>query len=49
LVDNSQPTGQAGPVFGNDAAPGSNATVLPLEPGTQVESDEVTMVYALGR
>jgi uncharacterized protein len=50
LTDNTQPTGpQAGQDFGNDAASGSSATALPLEPGTQIESDEVTMVYALGR
>lgn len=50
LTDNTQPTGpQAGQDFGNNAASGSSATALPLEPGTQIESDEVTMVYALGR
>jgi uncharacterized protein len=50
LTDNTQPTGpQAGQDFGYDAASGSSATALPLEPGTQIESDEVTMVYALGR
>ena len=50
LTDNTQPTG---PQYGqglNDAAlPASGATALPLEPGTQVESDQVTMVYGLGR
>jgi uncharacterized protein YggE len=50
LTDNTQPTGlQAGQGFDNAALPASGATALPLEPGTQVESDEVTMVYALGR
>ena len=50
LTDNTQPTGlQEGQGFNDAAPPASGATALPLEPGTQVESDEVTMVYALGR
>jgi len=50
LTDNTQPTGlEEGLGFGNDALPASGATALPLEPGTQIESDEVTMVYALDR
>ena len=50
LTDNTQPTGlQDGQDLGNAALPASGATALPLEPGTQTESDEVTMVYALGR
>ncbi len=47
LTDNTQPTGLQS--FGSDAASGASATALPLEPGTQIESDQVTMVYALGR
>jgi uncharacterized protein len=50
LTDNTQPTGvQSNQGFGDAALPESGTTALPLEPGTQVESDEVTMVYALGR
>ena len=50
LTDNTQPTSlQDGQGFNNAALPASGATALPLEPGTQIESDEVTMVYALGR
>ena len=50
LTDNTQPTGlQYGQGLNDAAAPASAATDVPLEPGTQVESDEVTMVYALGR
>ena len=50
LTDNTQPTGlQSGQGFDNAALPASGASALPLEPGTQVESGEVTMVYALGR
>ena len=50
LTDNTQPTGlQAGQGLDNEALPASGATALPLEPGTQIESDEVTMVYALDR
>jgi uncharacterized protein len=46
LTDNTQPTGlQNGQGYDN----ASGATALPLEPGTQIESDQVTMVYALGR
>jgi uncharacterized protein YggE len=50
LTDNTQPTGlQYGQGLNDAALPASGASALPLEPGTQVESDEVTMVYALGR
>jgi hypothetical protein len=50
LTDKTQPTSlQDGQGFNNAALPASGATALPLEPGTQIESDEVTMVYALGR
>jgi uncharacterized protein len=46
LTDNTEP---ANPYL-NAAVPSSGATSsVPLEPGTQVESDQVTMVYALGR
>jgi uncharacterized protein YggE len=50
LTDNTQPPGlQDGQGLNTAALPASGATALPLEPGTQVESDDVTMVYALGR
>jgi uncharacterized protein YggE len=50
LTDNTQPAGlQSGQDFDNEASPATGATTTPLEPGTQMESDQVTMVYALGR
>ena len=50
LTDNTQPSNtlqQRG--FSDAVLPSAGATAVPLEPGTQVESDQVTMVYALGR
>ena len=49
LTDNTQPTSpcRASRLDGPHA--GASATAVPLEPGTQIESDQVTMVYALGR
>ncbi len=49
LTDNTQP---ANPnpfpqAFGDNAATSRGAVGVPLEPGTQLESDQVTMVYAL--
>ncbi len=46
LTDNTQPTS---PYLnqGSDEAALPAATAVPLEPGTQIESDQVTMVYAL--
>ncbi len=47
LTDDTQPTSpQLNQAFGA-ALPASGATSVPLEPGTQVETDQVTMVYAL--
>ena len=50
LTDDTQP---ANPLerqgFGDAALPSAGVPAVPLEPGTQVESDQVTMVYALGR
>lgn len=50
LTDNTQPTS---PSFDQgsegEALPASAASAVPLEPGTQIESDQVTMVYALVR
>lgn len=48
LTDNTQPSPEA--PYGNAGfAPSSNqATAVPLEPGSQTETDQVTMVYALG-
>jgi uncharacterized protein len=46
LTDDTQP---ASPYLNAAALPsGGAAPSVPLEPGTQVESDQVTMVYALG-
>ena len=49
LTDNTQPSQiQNGLGFGaNDALGGTPATPVPVEPGSQTESDQVTMVYAL--
>ena len=50
LTDNTQPTSpQLNQGFDGAALPSSAATSVPLEPGTQVDSDQVTMVYALER
>lgn len=50
LTDNTQPTS---PLSNQGVAVGALSaavpTSVPLEPGTQVESDQVTMVYALER
>jgi uncharacterized protein YggE len=49
LTDNTQPSlfPQA---FGTDASGATRqASPVPVEPGTQVQTDQVTMVYALGR
>jgi uncharacterized protein len=52
LTDNTQP---ASPGPGSDqsfnglAVPSAGTTALPLVPGTHLESDQVTMVYALER
>jgi hypothetical protein len=50
LTDNTQPAGP-GPdqSFNGLALPSAWAAALPLAPGTQLESDQVTMVYALER
>ena len=48
LTDNTQPTGpypNAGPDFAQNAA--GSASPVPIEPGTQTETDQVTLVYAL--
>ncbi|HEY1650338.1 MAG TPA: SIMPL domain-containing protein [Acidimicrobiales bacterium] len=48
LTDNAQPSlltpGTDGPAFG---AQSNAASSVPVEPGTQTETDQVTMVYAL--
>jgi uncharacterized protein len=50
LTDNTEPANPLSSQGLNAAAlPASGASAVPLEPGTQVESDEVTLVYALGR
>jgi uncharacterized protein YggE len=49
LTDNTQPANPLSSQGFNAAATSSGAPSVPLEPGTQVESDEVTMVYALWR
>ena len=50
LTDNTQPAGQqSNQGIDGLALPESGATAVPLAPGTQVESDQVTMVYALVR
>jgi hypothetical protein len=48
LTDNTQPSGLT-VNQGLDALPSAVAGAVPLEPGTQVETDQVTMVYALER
>ena len=47
LTDNSQPAlfPQYQAFAGNAA--GSSIAPVPLEPGTQIQTDQVTMVYAL--
>jgi uncharacterized protein YggE len=48
LTDNTQPTGPypgASAGFAQNAA--DNANPVPVEPGTQTETDQVTLVYAL--
>ncbi len=50
LTDDTQPSNPLGQLgFRDTALPSAGANAVPLEPGTQVESDQVTMVYALGR
>jgi hypothetical protein len=49
LTDNTQPSNSLPQTFGDNAASSGSAAGVPLEPGTQVESDQVTMVYALSR
>ncbi len=49
LTDNTQPSLlPQNQVFGSDVA-GTAKGSVPLEPGTQVETDQVTMVYALAQ
>jgi uncharacterized protein len=51
LTDNTQPSGVypgAGLDFAQNASAGVPSPV-PVEPGTQTETDQVTLVYALGR
>lgn len=52
LTDNTQPA-SPGPgsdqTFNGPALPSAGTAALPLAPGTQLESDQVTMVYALER
>ena len=48
LTDNTQPPSP--PQYqGLVAGAASNAVGVPLEPGTQLQSDQVTLVYTLGR
>ena len=49
LTDNTQPPNPnpLSQAFGDNAATSGGAAGVPLEPGTQLESDQVTMVYAL--
>jgi uncharacterized protein len=49
LTDNTQPTSPVYQNQGYDAAGATNAAAVPLEPGTQLQSDQVTLVYALVR
>ena len=50
LTDNTTPAGgQSNQSVDNLAQTESGAAAVPLAPGTQVESDQVTMVYALVR
>jgi uncharacterized protein YggE len=49
LTDNTQPSNTLRQNFCDNALPSAGGSAVPLEPGTQVESDQVTMVYALGR
>jgi uncharacterized protein len=50
LTDDTQPTGvQTYQGLKGASIPSAGMATVPLEPGTQVVSDEVTMVYALGR
>jgi len=46
LTDNTQPSPFPQNQVGSDVA-GTAQGSVPLEPGTQVETDQVTMVYAL--
>jgi uncharacterized protein len=51
LTDNTQPTGpypNAGLDYAQNPAAGS-VNAVPVEPGTQTETDQVTLVYALER
>jgi uncharacterized protein len=50
VTDNTRPANLQDSQGFNDAVlPAGTAAAVPLEPGTQVQSDEVTMVYALER
>ncbi|MFZ0248309.1 MAG: SIMPL domain-containing protein, partial [Acidimicrobiales bacterium] len=49
ITDNTQPTNPLSNEGFQAALPAAGATSVPLAPGTQVESDQVTMVYALQR
>jgi len=51
LTDDAQPAspGSNRSFNGLDTLPAAGTAPVPLEPGTQVESDQVTMVYALVR
>jgi uncharacterized protein len=50
LTDNTQPVGAGSDQsFNGLALPSAGTAALPLAPGTQLESDQVTMVYALVR
>jgi uncharacterized protein len=49
LTDNSEPPSPLPNQGFDSAGAASNAPGVPLEPGTQLQSDQVTLVYALGR
>jgi uncharacterized protein YggE len=49
LTDNTQPSLLQPDASRGFAAEANGATAVPLEPGSQTETDQVTMVYALER
>ena len=49
LTDDTQPPSQLHDQGLDAAGAATNAAGVPLEPGTQLQSDQVTLVYALGR
>jgi uncharacterized protein len=49
LTDDTQPISPLQNQGLDAALPASGASAVPLEPGTQVQTDQVTLVYALGR